>query len=227
VEDTKRVQVLALPGATLCVQAVDSKNAPMPLPGFSLFAEHDDVRVERSALPGGANQGRICQEGIVPARYRVLVGESGNSTVPVWYPGTEHRAEAAPVSLASGMNELEPVVLRWAGKLALTLPGWSGPEAPRIEYREPLPQDAPPEAEPAPWTALPAERVQVGEGVVSVPAFPAGTWELRACAPPRCDETFWRTAKPLKVPAWGAAQVTLEPPPPSREEPADPAAPPG
>jgi hypothetical protein len=217
------VQVRALPGATLCAQAVDAKNAPMVLPGFTLFAEHDDVRVERSDLPGGANQGRICHEGIVPARYRVLLGDDRGGTVPVWYPGTEDRAAAAAVSLSSGTNELEPVVLRWAGKLALTLPGWSGSEPPRIEYRAP----APPEAEPPPWAALPPERVQAREGGFSVPAFPAGSWELRACAPPRCRETFWRTTQPLKVLPWRATQITLEPPPPPPAEPANPGSPPG
>ncbi len=219
--DTKSVQVRAIPGATLCAKAVDAKGAPMMNPGFSLYAEDDDARAEVSDLGNAIQEGRLCSDGIVPARYRVLLGDKGG-TVPVWYPGTEERAEAVGVSLSSGMNELEPVVLRYAGKLAVTLPGWSNQESPRIEYREPPRQDAAPDAEPPPWAAVPAERVEVQEGAFFVREFPAGTWELRACTPPRCEERFWRTAKPLQLAGWRSAQVTLEPPPPPPEDPADP-----
>jgi hypothetical protein len=131
-------------------------------------------------------------DGIVPGRYRLFLGDEGVGIVPVWYPGSYDRADTVPVSLGSGMNELEPVVLRAAGKLALTLPGWSDPEPPRIEYRETLPPDSSPEAEPFPWKAFPADRGDLVEGVTfPSPACPRAPG---SCVPARLRyaETFWR-----------------------------------
>lgn len=210
-KDEKHVEVRALPGATLCVRAVNPAQAPTKLSSITLFPEEEDIAVQRTnpeahylgnaARYGDKEEDRRCLEGIVPGRYRVLLDERAQ-TIPVWYPSSEDRAGAVPVAITSGMNELGPVVLREVGGLLLTVDSWSGAEPPHIELREWTSES--PAVDPAPqrWTGLAANRMERREGGgFIVYRIPAGRWDIRACSDPECAKTdgIWSAAGPIEI----------------------------
>ena len=57
---------------------------------------------------------------MIPGRYRVLLGQTG-AVMPLWYPGSQEPDGAVPVEVTSGLNELEPVVMRSVGGLRASI----------------------------------------------------------------------------------------------------------
>jgi tetratricopeptide (TPR) repeat protein len=212
-EDAKSVELRAVPGARVCARAVDAKNAPIALHSMALYAADEDIVLEdvRWQRSGQEEKGRVCLDAVVPGRYRVLLGK-GPGTFPAWYPGTDDPAQAQRVDIASGMNELDPVVMRAAGGLILAFPGWSGSEPPRIEYREARKSGA--ARDPRPWTVFPASGVEFmpHDKRFHLFRFPVGSWEVRACPSLGCDEEgeIRSTANPVEVRQGPLAEVTLD-----------------